>query len=636
MDISFEGKLALLDFERNAAEGIPVSGLSSGSHRRVWLRCEAGHSRFAEFRSAGKCPFCSGVRILAGCNDLETLYPRLAAEWHPTANGALSPRAVGATSHKKVYWLCPRCGYVYDAYISNRSRRGDGCPACSMKRLVKGNNDFATVHPELLSEWDESNTLCPSEVRATDTTRVIVWRCADGNKYRESVSRHLLRHERANEGYIGARRLRIEGLLLENEDFLAKHWSYKLNGFDFRKLKRISQIVKWGCCRCGVTINATVAEAIRTALLCERCRQQEADIRRAKKLALIEINRSRSRSFGQTAIAFYLNRLNDVSVEQEVPLLEGRRFRVDIVVTDTVTGRKYAVEHDGARYHSSSERRRSDEEKLFLMRQHFDRVFRIACTDGKNENCGAVDYSYSGSRLAELEQVIKALISDMLGVEQGVDIKRDTMRILRMKQYVNSGSREWHRHVLERLEEDFIPEENEGFRLSDFSPTGYYHAHWRCKRCGGSFLAAISNRVRGDGCPHCTVHYKKILPADSFAALFPEKAKNWAEGNAIGPTQVAPHSGYVADWRCGQCGHAWQAAVNVVARSKYLGCEVCGAKERGRGQRRPIEAFDSHGAVALAYDAICLAERDGFPKVARALKSGAVYKGYIWRYKDKI
>ena len=268
------------------------------------------------------------------------------------------------------------------------------------------------------------------------------------------------------------------------------------------------------------------------------------------------------------------------------------------------------------------------------MRQRFDRVFRIARTDGRSDICIAADYSYGGSRLTELERVISALIADMLNMETDVDIKRDTMRILRMKQYVNSGSREWHRHVLERLEEDFLPEENEGFHLSDFSPTVYYHARWRCKKCGGGFLAAINNRVRGDGCPHCTVHHKKISPADSFAALFPEKARSWSEENALRPTQVAPHSGYVADWLCARCGHTWRTAVNVVARSKYNGCEACGAKERGCRQRKPIEAIDAHGAVALTYDAISLAERDGFPKVARALKSGAAYKGYIWRYKN--
>ena len=51
------------------------------------------------------CPYLSGHRVWKGYNDLLTTHPEIAAEWHPTKNGTLTPQDVTACSAKKVYWL---------------------------------------------------------------------------------------------------------------------------------------------------------------------------------------------------------------------------------------------------------------------------------------------------------------------------------------------------------------------------------------------------------------------------------------------------------------------------------------------------------------------------------------------------
>lgn len=50
-------------------------------------------------------PFKSGHKILKGYNDLQTVNPELAKQWHPTKNGNLKPADVTAYSRKKVWWL---------------------------------------------------------------------------------------------------------------------------------------------------------------------------------------------------------------------------------------------------------------------------------------------------------------------------------------------------------------------------------------------------------------------------------------------------------------------------------------------------------------------------------------------------
>ena len=45
------------------------------------------------------------AKVIKGENDLETLYPEIAKQWHPTANGNLKPSDIAARSNKKYFWL---------------------------------------------------------------------------------------------------------------------------------------------------------------------------------------------------------------------------------------------------------------------------------------------------------------------------------------------------------------------------------------------------------------------------------------------------------------------------------------------------------------------------------------------------
>ena len=47
------------------------------------------------------CPYCANRKVLVGFNDLATVQPLVAKEWHESLNGALTPEMVTAGSHKK-------------------------------------------------------------------------------------------------------------------------------------------------------------------------------------------------------------------------------------------------------------------------------------------------------------------------------------------------------------------------------------------------------------------------------------------------------------------------------------------------------------------------------------------------------
>ena len=117
---------------------------SLGSNKKIWWQCSEGHEWRATVveRTKGRgCPICSRkskghtYRRLAvkRKGSLAQTNPALAAEWHPTKNGSLTPLDRSAGSHDKAWWRCS-LGHEWRASITSRNR-GYGCPTCYRRRL---------------------------------------------------------------------------------------------------------------------------------------------------------------------------------------------------------------------------------------------------------------------------------------------------------------------------------------------------------------------------------------------------------------------------------------------------------------------------------------------------------------------
>ena len=106
--------------------------LTFGSGKRIWWLCSrCGYEWITSVlnRTQGKsCPLCLNKVVVRGYNDLATLMPDLAKEWHPTKNGSLTPHDVVCGSQKKVWWICP-LGHDYETKICLRTH-GSKCPIC--------------------------------------------------------------------------------------------------------------------------------------------------------------------------------------------------------------------------------------------------------------------------------------------------------------------------------------------------------------------------------------------------------------------------------------------------------------------------------------------------------------------------
>ena len=160
-----------------------------GTRKKVWWQCEYGHEWEAGISSrvsGSGCPICGGKNIVAGINDFASQHPDLAKQWHPTKNGALKPTMVAAASNKRVWWRC-ELGHEWMARIAYRSCSGSGCPVCTNKKLLTGFNDLQTRYPEIAKEWiSEKNGTTPDKVLPAE--RKVWWRCPNGHEYQCQIS----------------------------------------------------------------------------------------------------------------------------------------------------------------------------------------------------------------------------------------------------------------------------------------------------------------------------------------------------------------------------------------------------------------------------------------------------------------
>jgi hypothetical protein len=160
----------------------------AGSNLKAWWQCSKGHewqvSVNNRTNSGSICPYCAGKRPVPGENDLGTTHPELITEW--SDKNTLPISAVMAGTNKKTWWKCkidPQ--HEWEAPPSSRALKGSGCPYCSGRRSIVGENDLATTHPQLLNEWSDKNTLSPTQLQA-GSDKKIIWVCSLGHEWRVS------------------------------------------------------------------------------------------------------------------------------------------------------------------------------------------------------------------------------------------------------------------------------------------------------------------------------------------------------------------------------------------------------------------------------------------------------------------
>jgi len=157
---------------------------TGGSNRAVWWQCKMDEAHVWRCNISSRtghdttgCPFCSNKRV-SKTNSLAAVFPKLAADWHPTKNGKLTARQILAGSHQVVWWRCKKePHHEWKTNLKSRVDDRTGCPFCTGRKPTQTNN-LAALYPEIASEWHPvKNKLSPWSV-VPGSHVSIWWRCS--------------------------------------------------------------------------------------------------------------------------------------------------------------------------------------------------------------------------------------------------------------------------------------------------------------------------------------------------------------------------------------------------------------------------------------------------------------------------
>ena len=165
------------------------TAVTSGSSQKVWWLGSCGHEWFTNIAiraNGGKCPYCSGNKVLEGFNDLATTHPTLSQEWVVNKNSK-SIAEVSAGSRYKAIWQCNK-GHEWEAVVKNRVF-GRGCPYCSGYKRFEGLNNLGTLFPDIAAQWDFSKNIA-YDIRTipVSSPEQVWWKCDKNHEWFSSVT----------------------------------------------------------------------------------------------------------------------------------------------------------------------------------------------------------------------------------------------------------------------------------------------------------------------------------------------------------------------------------------------------------------------------------------------------------------
>lgn len=260
------------EFSVDRNDDVDLATLTIGSGKPVWWGCSAGHEwqartvdRVGQGRNP-RCPDCRRGEAL-GEGALSVRFPDIAAEWHESKNGAITPDQVLYWERRDAWWRCAD-GHEWRVRIESRTTSGSGCGDCYRNRSAKRQSLEVAV-PSLARQWHPSRngTLTPSDV-SPGSGREVWWLCRRGHEWSEGVGRRVRRPDCA---YCSGRRVTPENCFAALRPTVASQWHPSKNDRTPDSVLPGSDHVAWWICEEGHEWQAPV-EVRSRGVGCNECR----------------------------------------------------------------------------------------------------------------------------------------------------------------------------------------------------------------------------------------------------------------------------------------------------------------------------------------------------------------------------
>ena len=508
-------------------DNLDPTTITLGSNKKVWWKCKRGHQwqAYVSNRAKGQgCPYCSGRLAWAGENDLGTLYPDLASQWHPTKNGTFSPSQVRPGCNTKFWWICDKGHEWQDS--PNHRVSGRGCPYCSHNRLLP-DETLADLFPDVSTEWDyENNTGSPKEY-APYSNKKVSWICRNsGNRWEATISSRTNLKSGcpvcANQTIVPG-----ENDLATRFPILAAEWDYEKNSILPSEVGAGSEKSVWWKCEFGHSWKARINN-------------------RAKGIGCPVCVKYRKTSFQEYAVYFYVKQAFPHTIHTFRSPELGRK-EIDVFIPSCTVG----IEYDGQNWHTSTKK---DIEKDKVCNSYGITLIRIREPQCKFYERTDPTIILKDQSIESLQEAITRILQLIKDTETPIDLRNDYDTIIKVfRNTAIKGSlsvlypelaKEWHPTLNAPLTPSMIP--------GTGSKEKYY---WLCPVCGYSWKASLENRINGRGCPACAgrVVYEGY---NDFASHEPVLSKEWHpnKNQPLLPSQVTRQSKKKVWWQC-EKGH---------------------------------------------------------------------------------
>ena len=491
------------DWEKNDLINIYPDKTALHSNKKVWWKCEKGHSwdMSPDKRLKAKgCPYCLNKRVMVGYNDLATLFPHLAKEWDYAEN-IIDMNSVVVGGTQQIHWICWKCQHKWVATVRSRTQKATGCPECSkINRTVNRTKTYVKNHgcitnPLLLKEWNykknEELGLSP-ETLPQQSSKEVWWTCATCGY--EWVAK-IANRSNGRGCPLCANKVIVDGVndLCTTHPFLAKEWDYEENG------ELLPQHVSYGMgkkvgwiCPKGHKYNATILHRS-NGTNCPIC------------------NSGRQTSFAEQTVLFYVKKLYPNAVGRFTDIFENG-MELDIYIPDI----HYAIEYDGSFWHKQSKYDRENR-KYEICKAHNIKLIRIKAFENEcpTDIVYGADYTYflKEDSVLELQKMIQSLYFQFYSffnfsmspskkwenIVNIVNIERDRYEILRYLYEQNDSFADEH----PALALEWHPTKNEDLTPYMFKSGSSFLAWWKCSVCGYEWRTSINHRINGTGCKEC-------------------------------------------------------------------------------------------------------------------------------------
>lgn len=515
------------------------------------------------------CPWCAGKKVARSAS-LAALFPAIARDWDPRANGELKPHQVTPHSGKRVFWRCSICSHAWQTSVCHRTDRNHGCPACRHKTVTSATS-LAACNPAIAAEWHPTLNaeLGPGDV-VPGSQRKVFWQCPKdpGHAWEAKVD---VRTRRGRSCPL-CRRLTPEKSLGGLYPKLAKEWDVKANGglSPYKVSRGSSTKVWWRCAkdrshRWQALVYSRTAKSGTGCPTCSGRRVTPATCLRATHPGVArEWHPTRNAPLTPEDVGARSSR----SLWWRCARVHAHEWRTPV-----------AVRARGSRCPACSGRVPTPRTSL---RARFPAI-AAEWHPTMNGDLTPDDVTAKSTKKAmwrcatDPSHEWLAQISNRTRLGSGclVCLGRVVTKENSLAARFPKIAREWH------------PELNGGLRATDVVWGSHLRVWWSCARdTRHTWQEKVMVRTRkGRGCPHCNT--RTAGPFNSLAAAQPLLATEWhpTKNPGLTPSDVVPGCNTRVWWRCQRYPqHEWATA--VCARAKRgTGCPFCAGKHGAAARR---------------------------------------------------